>query len=89
MKVKYYKDTNLTINKYALQRMLNVFGIATPLERVSQFFGIEEGTIMEWERTHQIPDKDAIYIIKKLTKEKQEDYVTEKDQSIDFILNPL
>jgi len=86
-KVKYYKDTNLTVGKYALKKMLNVFGIATPIERVSQYFGFEEWQIEEWERTHHIPDEDAFLIIEKLTKEKPEDYVTEKDQSIDFILN--
>jgi len=86
-KVKYYKDTNLTVGKYALKKMLNVFGIATPIERVAQYFGYPEWMILEWERTHHIPDEDAFLIIEKLTKEKPEDYVTEKDQAIDFILN--
>ena len=87
-KVKYYKETNMTVGLYALKRMLNVFGIATPIERVSQFFGYEEWQIKEWERTHQIPFEDAIIIIEKLTGEQPESYVTEKDQAIDFILNP-
>jgi len=87
-KVKYYKDTNLSVGKYALKRMMNVFGIATPLERVAEYFKFPEWMIEDWERTHQIPDEQAFIIIEKLTGEKPEDYVTEKSQAIDFILNP-
>ena len=88
MKVKYYKETNQPIGSYALKRMLNIFGVATPLERVSQYFGYEKWQIEEWERVHDIPEEDAFIIIEKLTREKPEEYVTEKDQAIDFILNP-
>lgn len=87
-KVKYYKDTNQTIGGYALKKMLNVFGIATPIERVAKFFGYPEWQIEEWERIHHIPDEEAIVIIRKLTKEEPDSYVTEKSQAIDFILNP-
>ena len=86
-KVKYYKDTNLTVGKYALKRMLNVFGIATPIEDVAKFFGFAEWQIAEWERVHNIPDPEAFLIIEKLTREKPDDYVTERSQAIDFILS--
>lgn len=86
-KVKYYKDTDLTVGGYALKKMMNVFGIATPIERVAGYFKFPEWMIADWERTQHIPDEQAFIIIEKLTGEKPEDYVTEKSQAIDFILN--
>jgi hypothetical protein len=86
-KVKYYKETNQTVGGYALKKMMNVFGIATPIERIAQYFKYPEWRIQEWERTHDIPDDFAFEIIEKLTGEKPDSYVTEKSQAIDFILN--
>jgi len=85
--VKYYKDSNFTVGKYALNKMLNIFGIATPTERVAKYFGFEKWQIQEWEKENYVPDEEAFLIIEKVTSEKPEDYVTEKEQSIDFILN--
>ena len=87
MKVKYYKDTNLTIGKYALMRMMKIFGVATPIERVAEYFKFPKHLVEHWEKLQTIPDEDAYKIIEILTGEKPEEYVTEKSQSIDFILN--
>ena len=87
MKVKYYKDTNQTIGRYAIDRMMKIFGVATPIERVAQYFKFPPHMIEHWEKLQDIPDEEAFIIIEKLTGEKPDQYVTEKDQSIDFILN--
>lgn len=87
MKVKYYKDSRMSIGKYALTRMMNIFGIATPIERVAQYFNFPKDLIEEWEKYQTIPDEDAYIIIEKLTGEKPEEYIVEVDASIDFILD--
>jgi hypothetical protein len=88
-KVKYYKDTNCSLRHYAFKRMFNIFGNATPLERVAKYFNYPLWELQEWEKLQYIPDEEeAIVIIEGITKEKAEDFTTEKDQSIDFIINP-
>ena len=87
MIIKYYKDTKLSIGRYAIQRMMKIFGVATPIERVAQYFKFPQRLIEHWEKVQDIPDEDAYIIIEKLTGEKPEQYITEKEASIDFILN--
>ncbi len=83
---KYYKDSNKTVNKYAFDRMFNIFGVATPLERVAKYFNYQVEELQEWENLGYVPDDDeAIMIIESITKEKEADFVTEKEQSLDFI----
>jgi len=86
-KIKYYKDTKFTVGGYALKRMLNIFGVATPIKRVAEYFKYPQWMIEDWERVNHIPDEEAFAILEKITGEKPEDYVTEKSQAIDFILN--
>jgi len=89
MKTKYYKDSNITIKQYAFKKMFNIFGISTPLERVAKYFNYPLWELQEWETLGYIPDEDeAILIIEEVTKEKAEDFITEKEGAVDFILNP-
>jgi len=86
--VKYYKETNISVKEYAHKRMMNVFGVATPLERVAKYFNYQLHEIKEFETLGYIPDEDeAILIIESITKEKPKDFITEKEQSLDFILS--
>lgn len=89
-KVKYYKDSHETVNAYAFKRMFNIFGVATPLERVAQYFNYTVEELQEWEALGFIPDaEEAVIIIESITKEKAEDFVTERNQAIDFIVNNI
>jgi len=89
-KVKYYKDSNQTVNSYAFKRMFNIFGVATPLERVATYFNYELEELQEWESLGYVPDaEEAVMIIESITKEKAEDFVVEKNQAIDFIVNSI
>ena len=88
-KVKYYKDTNYSLRQYAFKRMFNIFGHDTPLERVAKYFSYPLWELQEWEKLQYIPDEEeAIIIIEGITKEKAEDFITEKYQTVDFIINP-
>jgi len=67
-KIKYYKDTHYSVGRYALHRMLNIFGVATPLKRISDYFKYPQWAIEEWIENGEIPDDEALPIICSITK---------------------
>jgi len=89
-KVKYYKDSQLTVQAYAHKRMFNIFGMATPVDQVAKYFKLDLSLAKAWQNLGYIPDEEeAIKIIESITKEKAEDFIVEKNQAIDFITNTI
>lgn len=85
--VKYYKETHYSIQRYALKIMQNIFGQGTSIKRIAEYFEYPEWKIESWINNKDIPEEIAIAVIEDFTREKAEDFITEKTQSIDFILS--
>jgi len=84
--IKYYKDTEYTVTEYALKLVTSVFGPTTDLKRIAKILDYPQETVEEWVDSQEISYEIAIIVIKEFVGGEPEEYVTERNNSEDFIL---
>jgi len=86
--IRYYKDTEYRVEAYALKLMTNIFGYATPINRIADLFGHTEKQVNFWINENALPYDVAVEVIKEVNGESPENYVVERNHAEDFILSP-